>query len=309
MNVQEYLKGCIFGYSVWDKFSLFTSIALSLLIYLFLRIALRIIYGKDKRDNIFVKNHYTLFHWIPPRPVLIRHNEIILSINPKNEFSYFDQNYEMREITYALKLGLKDGVIVDAGANIGIYAITLARRYPDAKVIAIEASPTVFEKLKVNCKLNGVSNVILLNSAVSDQDKQTIHIYTNITTLGSSTIFADYKEQFEKRSGCEYTPEQVQTITLDTLVSEMRLDRISLLKIDIEGAELLAMQGAMQSLKSKTIKNLIVEYHSLENYRLLLSLLQSLGFECSTHKSAERDDPTGFGNFAGHIIAKLSSDS
>jgi FkbM family methyltransferase len=85
------------------------------------------------------------------------------------------------------QLNLNDNnnaIIIDMGANIGIYTILLSHIYPNAKIIAIEASPTTFEMLKSNCKLNNLlhllsseSNVLFINKAISDKDDMTVELY------------------------------------------------------------------------------------------------------------------------------------
>lgn len=50
----------------------------------------------------------------------------------------------------------------------------------------------------------------------------------------------------------------------------MNIGEISLLKIAIEGAEVLALKGAMESLRKRKINNILIEYHSVENYNLLI---------------------------------------
>jgi hypothetical protein len=72
----------------------------------------------------------------------------------------------------------------------------------------------------------------------------------------------------------------VRTVTIDNLVETTGINEISLLKIDIEGAEVLALKGAINTLTQKKIKNMIIEYHSLENYNYIIKLLkkEELGY-------------------------------
>jgi precorrin-6B methylase 2 len=84
---------------------------------------------------------------------------------------YVKPDWEEKEREFMTQLNLNynnnNAIVMDIGANIEIYTILLSHIYPKAKTIAIEASPTIFEKLESNCKLNSLllseSNVLLIN--------------------------------------------------------------------------------------------------------------------------------------------------
>lgn len=67
------------------------------------------------------------------------------------------------------------------GANIGIYTIILSHLCPKSKIISVEASPAIFDNLKLNCQLNNLrnteSNVFLINKAISDKDELEVEFY------------------------------------------------------------------------------------------------------------------------------------
>jgi hypothetical protein len=95
----------------------------------------------------------------------------------------------------------------------------------------------------------------------------------------------------------------VRTVTIDNLVETININEISLLKIDVEGAEVLALKGAINTLTQKKIKNMIIEYNFLENYNYIIKLLEvELGY--TIIDSQERyNQETEFVN--GHIMAIL----
>jgi FkbM family methyltransferase len=191
-------------------------------------------------------------------------------------------DWEEKEREFMTQLNLNynnnNAIVMDIGANIGIYTILLSHIYPKAKIISIEASPSIFEILKSNCKLNNLlfpgSNVLLINKAISDKDDITTEFYEKhsmstmlkefLTNL-SSTILTN-QDELNKRV--------VRTITIDNLVETIGVNEISLLKIDVEGAEVLALNGAIKTLTHKKIKNIVIEYHSLENYNYIIKLLE-----------------------------------
>jgi hypothetical protein len=112
----------------------------------------------------------------------------------------------------------------------------------------------------------------------------------------SSTIITN-QDQLNKRL--------VRTVTIDNLVGTTGVNEISLLKIDIEGAEVLALKGAINTLTQKKIKNMVIEYHSLENYNYIIKLLEEeeLGYTIINSQERYNNKETEFVN--GHIMAIL----
>lgn len=275
----SWLKGCRYGYTYKDKIVLFLYIFNAIIIIIFI-IG---IFGKNKLIDTYFKRTY-LLNWIPVKSVLVKIDGAILSLPMILDYIILVKpDWEEKEREFMTKLNLNynnnNAIVMDIGANIGIYTILLSHIYPKAKIIAIEASPTIFEMLKSNCKLNNLvfpsrSNVLLINKAISDKDDITTEFYEKhsmstmlkefLTNL-SSTILTN-KDQLNKKL--------VKTVTIDNLVETIGVNEISLLKIDVEGAEVLALKGAIKTLTHKKIKNMVIEYHSLENYNYIVKLLE-----------------------------------
>jgi hypothetical protein len=145
------------------------------------------IFGKNKAIDIYFKRTY-LLNWIPVKSVLVKRDGVMLSLPMILDYIILVKpDLEEKEIEFMTQLNLNynnnNAIIIDIGANIGIYTILLSHIYPKAKVIAIEASPTIFEMLKSDCKLNNLlllpsgSNVLLINKAISDKDDMTVELY------------------------------------------------------------------------------------------------------------------------------------
>jgi hypothetical protein len=168
-----------------------TRIRLSYCLYIFNAIIIIIIiigiFGKNKAIDIYFKRTY-LLNWIPVKSVLVKRDGVMLSLPMILDYIILVKpDLEEKEIEFMTQLNLNynnnNAIIIDIGANIGIYTILLSHIYPKAKIIAIEASPTIFEMLKSNCKLNNLlllpsgSNVVLINKAISDKDDMTVELY------------------------------------------------------------------------------------------------------------------------------------
>lgn len=305
----SWLKGCRYGYTYKDKIVLFLYIFNAIIIIIFIFG----IFGKNKLIDIYFKRTY-LLNWIPVKSVLVKIDGAILSLPMILDYIILVKpDWEEKEREFMTKLNLNynnnNAIVMDIGANIGIYTILLSHIYPKAKIIAIEASPTIFEMLRSNCKLNNLlfpsrSNVLLINKAISDKDDITTEFYEKhsmstmlkefLTNL-SSTILTN-KDQLNKKL--------VKAVTIDNLVETIGVNEISLLKIDVEGAEVLALKGAIKTLTHKKIKNMVIEYHSLENYNYIVKLLEEKELGYTIVNSQERfNKEKEFIN--GHIIATL----
>ncbi len=126
-------------------------------------------------------------------------------------------------------------VILDIGAGIGSESLPFSRRVgASGKVIAVEAHPATFATLKRTVQLNDVRNVELVNAAIMDSDRPVM--ISNLPTEVS----------YENRIGSEGV--EVAAMTLTGLVEKYGLNRIDFLKMNIEGAELPALQGSSEVL-------------------------------------------------------------
>jgi FkbM family methyltransferase len=118
-------------------------------------------------------------------------------------------------------------VIIDAGANIGLTSIYYANEYPNARIVAIEPEESNFRMLRKN--IAPYPNVETINAALWGENREL-------------DIF-DPKEghsSFQTQSGTTrgvVEPNKVRGVTLDTLMAELAIEFVDLLKIDIEGAE------------------------------------------------------------------------
>jgi len=141
---------------------------------------------------------------------------------------------------------LKEGVFIDVGAHIGRYTVMVAKKLRNSIVIAFE--PENFQTLKMNVSLNRLKNVILLNLAASNKDGEVVLCKLR----GPHT---DWHSMTDPRSYCQSLV--VLARRLDGIITEFKLNKVDLIKIDVEGAELLVLQGLESRLKD--VKKIIYE--------------------------------------------------
>lgn len=127
---------------------------------------------------------------------------------------------------YALDLPFSPKTIVDAGANIGMASLYFANKYPDARIIAIEAETSNFAMLALN--VGPYPNIHPIHAALWNRDGE-----VGVNTPGSFENPLS-KVGFIVR---EDRGVPVRAMTVRTLMREMGLQSIDILKVDIEGAE------------------------------------------------------------------------
>jgi FkbM family methyltransferase len=267
-------------------------------IYLGLRILLRIVLGKKRRDRIFIEQGFDFNTFLYKVFKILRiGNSMLLKISvPKYDYKFycrinredlvFMTNHEDDIIEHFTP---KQGdIVVDIGAHMGRYTIISSKRVgTNGKVVAIEAHPGNFEMLNRNIKLNQLTNVIPLNYAVYSKETK-IKLYLPEEDSG----FTIYNTIMSNRAGTEDKFVEVNANTLDCLlqINQIREEEVNWIKIDVEGAEFEVLKGATNVLsKSKDI-SLLIEIHGPDNYRPILNFLNLYNFKIDFEKSNKNGD-------------------
>jgi len=127
-------------------------------------------------------------------------------------------------------------VVVDVGSGIGTEVPTFSRLVGSAgRVLAVEAHPTIFEYLVANVTMNNLSNVTPLNLAIAGE-------------LGRVRITDDLDDHLSNTIVAVDDGIDVEAETLDGLVATHGLETIDFLRMNIEGAEVMALQGGREAL-------------------------------------------------------------
>jgi FkbM family methyltransferase len=267
-------------------------------IYLGLRILLRIALGKKRRDRIFIEQGFDFNTFLYKVFKILRiGNSMLLKISvPKYDYKFycrinredlvFMTNHEDDIIEHFTP---KQGdIVVDIGAHMGRYTIISSKRVgTNGKVVAIEAHPGNFEMLNRNIKLNQLTNVIPLNYAAYSKETK-IKLYLPEEDSG----YTIYNTIMSNRAGTEDKFVEVNANTLDCLLQldQIREEEVNWVKIDVEGAEFEVLKGATNVLsKSKDIA-LLIEVHGSDNYKPILNFLNLYNFKIEFEKSNKNGD-------------------
>jgi FkbM family methyltransferase len=140
-----------------------------------------------------------------------------------------------RDLTALLRRRLApDAVVVDGGAHIGVLSVLLARLCPAGHVHAFEPVPENHAHLRTNLAANGITNVTPEAIALYSED-------------GELTLTFD--ESYPGGSHVGDGKCRVRSARLDTWAGERKLDRLDLIKLDVEGVELAVLDGAPETLR------------------------------------------------------------
>jgi FkbM family methyltransferase len=157
---------------------------------------------------------------------------------------FISGRYEPNEFALLDRI-LKPGMVfVDAGANEGLYTLFAAAAAGNSgKVLAFEPSPRDYGRLRTNCELNDFPAVRLFRMALSDSN--------GMADFGIATAeHAGQNLLGESRPEIEIVhQERVQTMRLDDVPEIAALERLDILKIDVEGEEYRLLRGAEQSIR------------------------------------------------------------
>lgn len=174
----------------------------------------------------------------------------------------------------------KEGdVIVDIGANVGMFSIPFAKAFPNVRVLCFEPIKQNFEQLQKNIALNAVSNVEAFCLGISYEDTSTHFIWKPFHNGGSGGINeatnGSYLYEFVEGFGEVVS---VDLIAFDSLFDRYKFNKIALLKMDCEGGEYdIALKSKL--FNSDRIDQIIGEVHADgkggTSFNALNSLLQS----------------------------------
>jgi FkbM family methyltransferase len=164
------------------------------------------------------------------------------SFNGFSEFHSVARGVSSAEQAFLKSFPFRGGAVLDIGANLGLFALVVRNILPGRRIIAFEPAPSTFAALSSNVARNGADNIECRQLAVSDRDgtvpfvvRENARANSSIGTAGSNpgAISID-----------------ISCVTLDRFVSEAKIERIALLKVDVEGFEAAVFTGATRVLST-----------------------------------------------------------
>jgi len=171
------------------------------------------------------------------RKVIINLNGLRFRLVDSDSLCILSPEFEKWMQDYLSSLGSGD-VFLDVGAHIGKYTIPAAKRVGrNGLVIAIEPHPENYKTLTENIKLNDLNNVIALNIAAW-KEEGILKLFIG-DTHGRHSV--------KRCLGLGYV--EVRAKALDEVIDQLKVRRVNLIKIDVEGAELEVLKGLARTLE------------------------------------------------------------
>jgi FkbM family methyltransferase len=167
-----------------------------------------------------------------------------------------------------------NNTVLDIGANIGDDTLLLAKIVGSkGKIYAFEPDPENFKLLQKNIKTNKYRNVVCINKAVSDKDGK-IKLFLSENNKADHRI---YGSEFDRKHI------KVNMVSIDSYFKNKN-QKIDVIKIDIQGAEMLAFEGMKNTLRRNKYPKILCEFWPIGLRRcgssagLYLKFLRKLGY-------------------------------
>ena len=169
-----------------------------------------------------------------------------------------------------------DMAIYDVGANIGYMTMLFAKQVGESgKVFAFEALPANLERLRTNIKLNHFdSRVVPLPNAVADRSGDLLFIPG--PSGGTGKVQGSAGREFKRANGNQAIP--VRGVSLDWIVFEGEHPAPQVIKMDIEGGEVLAIPG-MQRVLRELRPVVLLELHGPESAQIAWESFSQAGYK------------------------------
>jgi FkbM family methyltransferase len=210
-----------------------------------------------------------------------------LSTGPGWAYSYNFLLDTLKRVSCFYYLPKEGDVVVDIGAGIGEEAIILSDLVGESGYVhSIEAHPNTFKALKYIINDNALKNVRIYNLAISDK-VETVKIEDVVVQadsyLGNSILNTEQSDKYFN----------VEGITFDEFVKSYRIEKIDLLRTNIEGAEQLLIKGMDESIR--IVQNVAISCHDFRHANgegdffktkeKVVAFLTEKGFRVSTQQT------------------------
>lgn len=168
-------------------------------------------------------------------------------------YALFCNDFEKNEIAF-LRKSLKPGdVFLDIGANGGIYTVVASRQVGNqGHVYAFEPGERELKLLRHNIQLNNLTNVTVIPCAVSDKSGVAKFAVVNDGALNSLADLNRAEQEIESW-------QTIHTMSVDDFIDKYSIPKVDFVKIDVEGAERLVLNGAKFLLRSDNTITIMFE--------------------------------------------------
>lgn len=158
--------------------------------------------------------------------------------------------YEPDTSDFIVRTVPEDGVFLDLGANIGAITIPVLTKRRDLTIVCVEAAPWIYHFLEKNLARNGGHSVYAVNKALYHTDNEILNFYSPDDKFGKGSLSPVFTDKVV----------QVNTVRTDSLLKDLGIQKVDLIKIDVEGYEWHAFKGAETLLGGAGAPDIIFEF-------------------------------------------------
>jgi FkbM family methyltransferase len=159
-------------------------------------------------------------------------------INSSIGYSLSRGGFEISEVDFVRRTLKKGDVVIDIGANGGFYTLIAAKIVGiEGHVYSCEPGARELELLKNNIKINNLKNVTVIESAIGNKEGITEFAIAEDGALNSLLKNDHPSQQIDHW-------QTVEINTIDNLVKQLNIEKVNFMKIDVEGAEKMVLEGA-----------------------------------------------------------------
>jgi len=195
-----------------------------------------------------------------------------------NSYEFYGE-YSQFEVDFLKSLVKEGDVCIDVGANIGSITVPLAQKVgKTGLVVALEPQQSVYHALCGNIAVNNLYNVTAFQRAVSNHDNMIWVPAVNYDQPGNFGGVSLEQQSDLRNLGLEGKANPVACLTID----QLRLAKVNLIKIDVEGMELEVLQGAVQTI-NRYKPYLYVECDREAKVENLVKFIRNMGYDLDTH--------------------------
>jgi FkbM family methyltransferase len=198
-------------------------------------------------------------------PITVKYGPLrgyrILAVSP---IKFFKGTYEKERTEMFLKIIKEGDIFYDIGAHFGFYSLIASQIIGDkGKIYAFEPHPYNLKILRKHIELNNITNVVIISAAVSDKPGKAKFAYGTGTGTGHLSEKGDI---------------EVDIVSIDDLIQKKEILPPSIIKIDVEGAEILVLKGAWNTI-TLFYPVIFLAAHSIELLRNTDQMLLNINYK------------------------------
>jgi FkbM family methyltransferase len=193
--------------------------------------------------------------------------------------------YESETVTFITQYLQAGDCFVDIGAHVGYFSLLAAALVGEqGQVVAFEPEAVNYDALQQNIALNGFKNITSFPCALGETHKAS-QLFINQDNDAGHALWDVALHPFNQKSRLACTTRQVEVLTLDSVLENLRPKLVKMVKIDTEGSEFNILQGAIRTILTCNIPYIICEINrfGLEKMgaseKTLRDYLSAFGYE------------------------------